>query len=111
MKICKLPTAIVRFDNTSYLYILPFFSGASVAPKHLVIGAQPKIGALGYRAPVSLFPVEYGYHHSNVLLHLITVKIFVSSQVGALQASCHPMKLDVINDVKLFPTVSILTLC
>ena len=27
MKICKLPTASVRFDKTSYTQILPFFRG------------------------------------------------------------------------------------
>ena len=30
MKICKLPTASVRFDNTSYHYILPF-QGSKIA--------------------------------------------------------------------------------
>ena len=29
----------------------------------------------------------------------------VLSQIGALQAICQPMKCDLINDIKLFPTV------
>ena len=29
----------------------------------------------------------------------------VSSQIGVLQATCHPTKFDIINDVKLFLTV------
>ena len=49
--------------------------------------------------------LNYCYPHSNALLHLFSVKIFVLSQTGVLQAACHPMKCDVIYDVKLLPTV------
>ena len=55
MKICKLPTAGVRFDKTSYIYIIPFFRGKH-GPKHLSFRGQAQnLGALGYWAPVSLF--------------------------------------------------------
>ena len=37
-----------------------------------------------------------------ILMHFCS---FVS-RIGVLQAPCHPTKCDVINDSKLFPTVS-----
>ena len=40
---------------------------------------------------------EYGYPHSNVLLCLFVIKIFVLSQIRA-QALCHPTKCDIISD-------------
>ena len=55
MKICKLPTASVSFDKTSYLYILPFFHGQA-GPLTSFRGPAQNLGALGYWAPVSLFP-------------------------------------------------------
>ena len=45
------------------------------------------------------------YRYSNALLHLFSIKIFVSSQIGVLQAALNPMKCDVINDVRFFLTV------
>ena len=52
-----------------------------------------------YTSPSENF--EYGYHHSNALLqsHL---KL---ERCKSHKAAHHPMKCDVINDVKLFPTV------
>ena len=38
-----------------------------------------------------------------ILMHLLTVKSFASSQIGVLQATCDPTKCDLINDFKLFP--------
>ena len=35
-----------------------------------------------------------GYPHSNALLHFFTVKIFVLSQIGELQAFLHLTKCD-----------------
>ena len=49
---------------------------------------------------------ESDFLHSNELLCLVTTLIFVSSQIQMLQASCHPMRCDIINDAKLFLTVS-----
>ena len=36
---------------------------------------------------------------------MFSIKIFVLSQIEALQAACHPMKCDMMNDIQLFPTV------
>ena len=44
---------------------------------------------------------EYGYHHSNVLLQT-RLKL---ERCKPHNAARHLMKCDVINDVKLFPTV------
>ena len=52
MKICKLPTASVRFDKTS----LPFFRGKLGPLTFSFRGPAQNLGALGYWAPVSLFP-------------------------------------------------------
>ena len=38
---------------------------------------------------------EYGDPHSNALLQTL-------SQIGVLQAACHPTKCEVINDVNYF---------
>ena len=46
--------------------------------------------------------VEYGYPHSNALL-LSRLKL---ERCKPHKAARHPTKCDVINDVKLFPTVS-----
>ena len=51
-----------------------------------------------YTSPNEHF--EYGCPRSNAVLCLFTIKIFVSSQIGALQATCHPTKYDLINDVE-----------
>ena len=52
-----------------------------------------------YTSPNENF--EYGYPHSNVLLKFCL-------EFGALEAhkaARHPTRCDIINDVKLFPTV------
>ena len=38
---------------------------------------------------------------------LFSFKIFVSSQIEVLQATCRPIKCDMMNDFKLFPTVCV----
>ena len=35
-----------------------------------------------------------------ILMHFCS---FLSSQIEKLQAACHPMKCDVLNDIKVFP--------
>ena len=45
--------------------------------------------------------IEYGYPHSNALLQFrLTLELYKSHN-----AARHWMKCDVINDIKLFPTV------
>ena len=56
MNICELPIASVRFDKTSYFYILPFFQGQAGPLNFNFRGPAQKYGALGYWAPVSLIP-------------------------------------------------------
>ena len=48
--------------------------------------------------PPQIKNFKYGYPHSNALLQFF-------AQIEALQAARHPAICDVINDVKLFPTV------
>ena len=52
-----------------------------------------------YTSPNGKF--EYGYSHSNALLQF-TLKL---KHCKPHKAACHQTKCDVINDVKLFPTV------
>ena len=52
-----------------------------------------------YTSPNENF--EYGYPHSNALLQF-HLKLSVASRTNVAR---HPTKCDVINDVKLFPTV------
>ena len=52
---------------------------------------------------------EYGYPHSNAFLCLFTVKIFFrleSEHYKPHRAACHTTKCDIINDIKLFPTIT-----
>ena len=59
----------------------------------------------GYISPNEKF--EYGYPHSNALLPFcLKLKLY-----RPLKAARHPTKCDVINDVKLFPTVYRRTYC
>ena len=44
---------------------------------------------------------EYGYPHSNALLQFP----LKWEHFKLHKATCHPTKCDVINDIKLFPTV------
>ena len=52
-----------------------------------------------YTSPNENF--EYGYPHSNALLQF-ELKL---ERCKPHKAACHPTKVDLINDVKLFPTV------
>ena len=52
-----------------------------------------------YTSPNEYF--EYGYPHSNALLQIL----FKLKRCRAHNASHHPTKCDIINDVKLFPIV------
>ena len=66
-----------------------------------------KISFVGRGGGVLLVLLLEMYPHSSALLNLLAVKIFVSSQIGALQASWHSMKCDLINDVKqIYSTVA-----
>ena len=58
MTITKLQTASVRFDKTSHPYILLFFRGKLGPLKYSFRGPAQNLGALGYWAPVSLFPCQ-----------------------------------------------------
>ena len=46
---------------------------------------------------------EYGYSHSNALLQSLLILEHCTQQIAA----CHPTQCEVINDVKLFPTVHV----
>ena len=71
MKICKLPIAIVyRFDKTSYFYILLFFRGKLAPLRFSFRGPARNLRALGYWAPVSLFPCNFFVLRSNMEVYL-----------------------------------------
>ena len=77
MKTCKLPKASIIFDKTSYLCILPFFSGESWVHKHLSSGAQPKIKGHWATGPLLVFfPVGMSGYNFQKILYFLFVKIF-----------------------------------
>ena len=48
----------------------------------------------------------------NMVIHILMyfcaclpLKSLIRLKIGVLQSACHPMKCDVFNDIKLFPTV------
>ena len=53
---------------------------------------------------------EYGCSHSNVLLQS-SLKLECCKPHKAAKGACHPTKCDVINDVKIFPTVYRMIYC
>ena len=59
---------------------------------------------ISHDIPPQIKILNYGYPHSNAFSA-------VSSPIGSLQAARHPTICDVINDVKLFPTVYLRIYC
>ena len=60
----------------------------------MISDRTPLINVLNMVIPILMHISVLAYHKN----------LFVSAQVGILQAACQPMKRDIINYVKLIPT-------